>query len=144
MKEKFLQILLSLFSCTGALFGLSLTHSVREKICEVWTIEDCRQKIYSIGNPIFILLIPIAATAFILLFFHRKIFFAWIKFVAVALPLAVLWVFNTPVTSRGWDVIPSDREGVAWFAGTLFLIGSLIVIGWKWWRLRKENTVRTS
>jgi hypothetical protein len=141
MKRKFLQIIAFTFSLF--IFGVGSVIVYPEKIglC----IDGDRECIFSypvfeIGEPLSIFSVFLIASTFLLLFSSIRIFLSWLKFATFAIPLVAIWIFTTPVNTGGWVITPADRGEVAWFAGILFFIGSLIVIGWKWWKLRKEKT----
>jgi hypothetical protein len=92
-----------------------------------------------IGDPLFVFGLFLLAISFVLVVLGYKFFLAWIKFAIIAIPVAFIWIYNTPVVTHGWIVGPLERDQVALLTGCLFSAGSLIVIGWKWWRLRKKT-----
>lgn len=77
--------------------------------------------------------------AIILIFISRQVFISWLKFAAVALPLAVLFIATTPVVDI--SILPFNRDDAARFAGQVFAVASLALIIWKWWSLCRKSAV---
>lgn len=80
-------------------------------------------------------LLPIAI---ILMFVPRTIFQSWFRFAMWFVPLSVVLIAITPVTSNSWmPLFFISREEVSWYLGALFAVISLILIIWKYFSARR-------
>ena len=75
----------------------------------------------------------IVLVSLILFFLKDEIFNSWLKFTKWYLPIAIILIVIFP--SHAGFLSP-DRETITWLSAALFLIISLLIIGWKSWRLR--------
>lgn len=93
----------------------------------------------NLGTFIFSFSLALSLTLFLLLFFRETVFTAWKKFAKWYIPIAAILIFLTAGTFTGGSWGPStdlDAEGMSILASVLFFFISLIVIGWKSWKLR--------
>lgn len=84
-------------------------------------------------SPLYFFALFFLSLSVILVFVPRSIFSSWLKFAAWAIPLAILYIWTTPVNSNAWmDLFPFYRDDAARSAATLFSIVSLILILPRW------------
>lgn len=96
----------------------------------------------SITKPLYFFALYSLPVAIILAFVSREIFKSWLKFAAWALPLVVIYIWTTPVSSTAWmDLFPFYRDDAARLAGQVFLAISLALIVWKWWKSLRSGQV---
>lgn len=79
-----------------------------------------------ITSPLYFLSLFLLPIALIIAFVPRRIFNAWFKFALWAIPLSVLYIWNTPVTDTSF--LPFTRDDAARKAGLVFALASLICI----------------
>ena len=78
-------------------------------------------------------LLPVSLS---LLFMKKEIFITWFKFSVWAFPLFIFLSISMGGVNRGFFV-PNEDEWATIFSW-LFVVISLAIIGWKYWRLSKQ------
>ncbi|MDE2020906.1 MAG: hypothetical protein KGJ13_11270, partial [Patescibacteria group bacterium] len=94
-------------------------------------------------NPGYAFFIWALAISVVLVFVSKEIFISWLKFAAWYLPLMFLSIALTPVsyTGIGIDLYPYYRINAAHDAGVAFVVLSLLLIAWKYWRLHRKSAL---
>ena len=95
----------------------------------------------NIPEPLLWSFLPLLFITLTLFFVRREIFLAWAKFAGIAFPLmlgVLLYTHNNIPVSGGWIGGPTDDQLATVFLPPLFAIISLLIIGVKSWKLRKE------
>ena len=84
---------------------------------------------FTILDPIFVFT-QWAIISSILVFFSKKeTFRSWLKLAVWAIPLALVFIFITPVSSSAYmDFFPFYRDDAARLAGGLFAVASLVLL----------------
>lgn len=92
-------------------------------------------------NPLYNFSLTFLPIALILAFVPRSIFNSWLKFVAWAIPLSIIFTALIPVSSSGayLDLFPFYRDDAARLAGQAFTAVSLILIAWKYLATRRNR-----
>ena len=91
----------------------------------------------SFTKPLFFFSLFLLPITIILIFIPRSTFNSWLKFAAWAIPLAIIFIALTPVSSYAYmDLFPFYRDDAARLAGGVFAGVSLILIIWKWFTSR--------
>lgn len=76
---------------------------------------------------VFVILSLFAASVFIF-FISDRTFKKWLKFAAIWFLVDVIWIIKSPVISHyEFDIIPSTKESVSIWMGSLFVIISLVM-----------------
>ena len=93
----------------------------------------------SVTKPLYFFALYSIPLVIILTFIPRHIFNSWLKLAVWALPLVFIFIATTPVswTGIGMNFFPFYRDDAARLAGQVFVVVSLILIGWKYiaaWR----------
>ncbi len=130
----FVGILLSILGIFSdpAVFGFNST---------VYRILQSNPLISLSGLLFFSLAFPLIITSILLFFFREEIFTAWCKFAVFAFPIMVillLYFFNNEPT-YGLDLFGQDEELMSVILPVLFVGISLLIIGIKSWKLKKQN-----
>jgi hypothetical protein len=69
----------------------------------------------------------------ILIFVSRSTFNSWLKLAVWALPVSLIYIATTHVTSSAFmDLFPFYRDDAARLAGTAFSLASLLLVIWKY------------
>ena len=80
-------------------------------------------------SPLYFFALYFLPIAVILAFVPREIFKSWLEFAAWALPLAVIYIWSTPVSSTAYmDFFPFYRDDAARLAAEVFSVVSLVVL----------------
>ena len=90
--------------------------------------------------PPFFLGIPIFLISILTYRMREEIFYAWVKFGYVWIPLSLLIIFTTPTVDHSWAIGGLTRDTVTFVMSGLFLIISLILIAYKFFKLKKSGT----
>ena len=114
------------------------------------TSNTCRTSLISsaffpIIQPLYFFFLTTIIIGAILPFVSDAVFKTWWQFAKLALALCVIFMLVTPVssTSFGPDFFPYYRVNAAHDAGLAFTVLSILVIAWKYWRIRTlRNSVR--
>ncbi|MCX6786235.1 MAG: hypothetical protein NTU85_00170 [Candidatus Kaiserbacteria bacterium] len=142
MKNKIKSIVVILIAVMA---GYLISHPIVFHICaNTYKFNDYTgcldSSIKSIGFPLLIFSLWVLLATFVAIFFSEKIFRSWLKFVAWAIPLAIIFIAITPVSSTAvMDFFPFYRDDAARLAGEVFSVISLIIIIWKWIVSRKNK-----
>ena len=129
-----------LFVISVLVSGVSFS-PVEHFVCEEESVggRDCVAAVINIIEPLLWSFLPLVLISLIFFFIRREVFIAWAKFAVVAFPLMLgilLYTFNnTPVTGS-WISGPTDDQLASVLLPSLFVIISLLIIGWKSWKLR--------
>lgn len=68
----------------------------------------------------------------------EQVFRSWLHFTYAWIPISLLFIFTTPVTSHSWAIsVGSGRETITWIMNGLFVVISLVLIIVKSISLRK-------
>ena len=92
------------------------------------------------GLAIFYFAISLSLLSLLLAFLRKEIFTTWLKFSLWAFPLFVFLSISMGGVGRGFFV-PNEEEWAAIFSW-LFVIISLVIIAWKYWRLQRKTTAK--
>jgi len=96
--------------------------------------------IQNIGFPLLIFSLWALLATVVTAFFSERIFHSWLKFAALAIPLAIIFIALTPVSSYAFmDLFPFYRDDAARLAGQVFSGVSLVLIIWKWFTSRRSS-----
>lgn len=95
----------------------------------------------TITKPLYNFSLYLLPIAIIVAFIPRSIFNYWLKFVAWAIPLAIIFIALTPVsfTGLGMDFFPFYRDDAARLAGEVFSGISLLLIIYKRFTSRRKS-----
>lgn len=94
--------------------------------------------------PIFLFAICTVFITAVLFFNEELVFWAWLKFALPWIIFSVFLISITPEFSGGWGIsFPFNREIALWVTSGGFLFISFLLIFWKWWQVRKGDTVKT-
>lgn len=107
------------------------TNSGRTELYDCFQIK-AESLIYSTGH-FSIVLIPLL---FILFFSRREVFFSWVGFLAICMPLIILFVLITPAQCSAPLDLCLDRVDTSFLLSILFLIISFSIIAIESWKLR--------
>ena len=126
-------------SVVGAVVGYVLTNSIKFGICSYAEVRDpvCLNFYERIGDPLFF---GFGALALVFLFLLAvpTAFNAWKKFAIWFVPLATLLFIFYPEPG-GMDFIsPSPEEVFQWVSG-LYVIVSVLIIGWVMMKQRQRK-----
>ena len=93
---------------------------------------------FPVLDPVFIFAQWAIVPSIAVLFFRWSTFRSWLRFVAWAIPLSIIFIALIPVNSSGayMDLFPFYRDDAARLAGEVFAAASLVLIIWRWWRTR--------
>ena len=84
---------------------------------------------FSFLEPIQIYLWIVLVPFIVVIFVNETIFQSWLRLAKWFVPLSLLLIFITPVTSNSWmPIFFVSREDIAWATGGVFSIISLILI----------------
>lgn len=106
--------------------GYLFQYPERVGICAPNNLECIDFFVFDLQQPIRSALPLVIVTLIVLLFTSERIYHTWKKFALFAIPLEVLWIASTPTYCGG--IVCFDKNAVAWFASSLFLVISLIII----------------
>ncbi len=73
---------------------------------------------------------------------HDKVFYTWLKFSTVAIPVILLLVAKSPESAYGGflaSAMTVTRSEASLQLSVLYLVLSLMLIAWKWFTLRKKK-----
>ncbi|MCR4330413.1 MAG: hypothetical protein NUV49_00825 [Patescibacteria group bacterium] len=87
-----------------------------------------------VSEPLVIWGVVILPLLLLMLFLPTNIIASLKKFSLIYIPVVIFLLAVAPTSNT--DIYGLDRELIAWFTSTLFLIISLLIIGWKSWKLR--------
>src|SRR5438128_2586095 len=71
--------------------------------------------------------------------FGDAIFHSWLRFACWWIPIAALIIFTTPTTSHSWAIGGPSRDSSSIFMSGLFLFISLLLMGYKMFKLRRKS-----
>lgn len=92
---------------------------------------------FSFLEPLQIYMQIILIPAITIIFIREEIFQSWLRLAAWFIPISLLIIFVTPVTSNSWmPLFFVSREEMAFATGILFTAVSLILIAWKYFSFR--------
>lgn len=95
------------------------------------------QIIPTITYPLYFFALYLLPLTIILIFIPRNLFNSWLKFAAVAIPVAIIYIWTTHVSSSAYmDFFPFYRDDAARVAGIAFTVLSLAFIAIKSFLLR--------
>lgn len=98
---------------------------------------------FSFLEPMQIYLWAVLAPFIIAIFVKETVFKSWLRLATWFVPLALIIIFITPVTSNSWmPIFFISREEIAWYLGILFSIISLVLIIWKWFFAHRHNAIQ--
>lgn len=135
---KKLTISFLLISATGLAVGYALSkYATGFRNCTGNDLMSCDVPFGNlIGEPLFIVSLALFFV-FLSLHFLRPIFLkTWLKFGIWYMPLAVVVILVTPHRCQDFFCM-IDRLFVAQVLGIVFVLISVLIIGFKYWRLRK-------
>jgi len=76
--------------------------------------------------------------AAVVIFVKKEFFDSWLRLAAWLVPVSLLIIFITPVTSNSWmPLYFVSREEMAWYLGLLLAATSLLLVLWKWFSARR-------
>jgi len=93
----------------------------------------------TITKPLYLFSLYFLPIALILIFVPRYLFNSWLKFAVWALPLLFIFIATTPVVDNA--LISFSRSDAARLAGQLFSAVSLLLILYKYLKLRQKRVV---
>ena len=135
MISKSVQILPVVFALLAIGFGnFSQWCSVAGNPCFRTLIDRI---IPDVTYPLYFFALYFLPIAIILIFVSRQVFNSWLKFAAWGVPLAILFIWATPVSSNA--LLAVVRDDAARLAGITFTVISLLFIAWKYFSLRKST-----
>lgn len=82
----------------------------------------------NVGQPLMIVSIAVALLFLVLLFLPKKVFTAWLKYVAWLIVPATIWIITTPVTCSAPLSLCFDKELATYYASGAFAAISLVAI----------------
>lgn len=129
----------------GIASGYALAHPLVFDICRrIYTFGSrtgCSDNtIGAIGNPLLVFSLWMLGASFISSFLKKKAYRTWLKFAGIGVLLSLFFVAVTPTHSPYlFDFFPFYRTDAARVAGMLFTIGTIVVVGWKYWTLRRAG-----
>ena len=86
-------------------------------------------------KPLYFFSLFLLPIVIILAFVPREIFKSWLKFVAWAIPLTIIFIAMTPVIDN--SLLSFSRSDAARLAGGVFSAASLLLILWKYFSPRR-------
>ena len=92
----------------------------------------------TIGEPLFFISAPLIIIGFILLFVSENVYKSWKKFAMVFVPIEVIIIFSVPTRANMFD---PDREMVALWLSSLFLLLSIVIILLKHFRSKRGEKI---
>lgn len=119
-------ILLITTSIIGLIISIIFGLSEKLGICQPkeW---GCIEPLEIVAEPLFFLSIPFLLVIIILFFRPKETFDVWKKFAIIFLPLSIILIAITPVTS--YDMMfDYNKEKITWIMSGLFFVISLMVI----------------
>ena len=94
-------------------------------------------------NPVYFYAVPLLLVAIILAFVPRTIFNSWLRLAAWFVPLSLIIIFITPVTSNSWmPIFFVSREEISLYLGIAFSAVSIILVIYKYLSLRRRFLLR--
>ena len=78
--------------------------------------------------------------ACVVYFVRQEVFLSWTRLALWWIPLSMLLIFITPEYGGGL-VNPIVKGPVAVFLSSLFIILSLLIVAYKYWRVSKRQTI---
>lgn len=91
----------------------------------------------TITKPLYFFTLFFLPISIILAFVPREIFKSWLKLVAWAIPLAIIFIASTPVIDT--SLLPFSRSDAARLAGVVFSIVSLVLILYTYFSSRRNS-----
>ena len=96
----------------------------------------------NVGNPLFIFSPWILLTVIVAAFFSDGIFKSWFYFALWTIPLAVVFIVATHVSTNAYiDFFPFYRDDAARLVGEVFAGVSLTLVIWKWFSSCRSGKV---
>ncbi len=92
----------------------------------------------SLGTAVFLFSLSSIIFFIMLLFTKQLIFQAWLKFMIVFFPIAIILFIIAPTTGKDL-FFPIDKKIVALFLAIIFFVISLLIIAIKSFKLRKKG-----
>jgi|SRR3989344_8659388 len=87
---------------------------------------------FIITRPLYFYALSLLPITIILAFVPRTIFQSWLRLAAWLVPVSLVAIFITPVTSNSWmPLYFVSREEMAWYLGLFFAAASLVLIIYK-------------
>lgn len=135
MRMKFIQSI-------PALLGLIIIGFRELTVWCILTAASCSGTLISqisltITKPLYFFALYSLPLALILAFIPREIFKSWLKFAAWGIPLVLLFIWATPVSSA--QLIAVGRDDAARLSGIAFSVVSLILIAYHFFLNSRKN-----
>lgn len=83
-------------------------------------------------------IVPVFFLSFITYKMREEIYWVWLRFSYVWIPISMILIFLAPEYSNDW-MYPVTKGAVASFSSLLFVIISLIIIVWKYFSTRQSK-----
>lgn len=130
---------LFLVSVAGIGLGYALSHPETVGLC-VGNGPGCISQsiLFGIGHPLYLSIRWLPFLFLLLVFVPRDIFIAWAKFAWWAALVALFFITGSPPIGNALHYTP-DRTQVTAFMAHAFVIVSLLLIAWKYWRTRVKH-----
>lgn len=102
-------------------------------------IEECTINYNPYIKSLFILSISLMVVTLFLFIISDRVFLKWLRFAIIWTILLSIAVILTPEYSSGWIPLNPDRQQIAIFLSSLFVILSLVKISWDSWKEKKQS-----
>ena len=142
MNHKVVAVILFALSLLAILFGYFLLSPWLIGLCPIdsYCLDDSLN--FGIGYPLYLSIRILPLIFFTLIFVRKEVFSTWWKIIT---PLSILLLFiiiSTPYEYHGWIQLWPDRTAMTHLMVYVFVIVSIIVILWKYWRLSRTPKVK--
>lgn len=109
--------------------------SIELGICPSTSYSTCGQ-VSNMFAEFLMPTLPFALVFAISSYLNKEAVNSWFKFAIVWVPLSMLAILIAPEYSTDF-LFPVEKSNVAFISSALFLLISVLIIGWKYWRLNK-------
>ena len=125
------------FSIFVSVLGLLLINIYEIGLCTTGFCDDFIED--AVGIFLFYYGVILLIFSAVLIFLKKEIFTTWWKFTRIYIPIsATLTILSGSGRGGGYIGLTSDYESTIWFTAGLFLAVSLILIIYKFIKLRKK------
>lgn len=93
----------------------------------------------TVGKPLYWLSIALIIVSFFLFFVRDGLFIKWFRFALGWFFVSVVLISLVPVSVGGWLGIGPTKLSVSIAMSELFVVISLAMFAWEWWKTRKKS-----
>ncbi len=140
LDHRIIAYILFVTSALLIVLGYVLSHPETVGLC-VGGSSSCitQPTLFGVGHPLYLGTRWLPFFFFFLIFVPREIFVSWAKFAWWIALIGLLFIIGSPPIGNAIHLTP-DRTQMTQFVTHLFVIVSLLWIGWKYWRLRRKTS----